>query len=171
MSLARAVARAQPLKYPHLQAARHRSAILRAAMSQETVEIVREAIAAFNSGDLDRVLASLGPDFEGSVAPELSAEPDTYRGSEGIKRYFASFREAFEEIGFEIEDLEDAGDRVVIGMRMSALGKLTKIRVEQRNAGVWTVLDGKVSRVETYATFEDARAAAGLGAQGRHRSG
>jgi len=131
-------------------------------MSRESVEVVREAIAAFNSGDVDRVLAIVRPDFEGSVAPELSAEPDTYRGSDGIRRYFASFREAFEQISFEIEDLADAGDSIVIGMRMSALGKLTKIRVEQRNAGVWTVVDGKVARVDTYATFDDARAAAGL---------
>jgi len=131
-------------------------------LSLADVEAVREALAAFNSGDLDRVVAALRPDFEGSVAPELSAEPDTYRGAEGIQRYFASFREAFEQIRFEVEELIDAGDSVVVGMRMTAVGKLTGIEVEQRNAGVWTVREGKVARVQTFVTVAEARAAAGV---------
>lgn len=131
-------------------------------MSQQSVELVRGAIEAFNSGELQRVLATLRPDFEGRVAPELSAEPDTYRGHEGIERYFESFREAFERITFAAEELVDAGDAVVVAMRMTAVGKLTGIEVEQRNAGVWTVLDGKVARVDTYASFSDALRAAGL---------
>ncbi len=134
-------------------------------MSQENVEVVRRALAAFDSGDLDQVLAMVAPDFEAHIAPELSAEPDTYRGSAGVRRYFDSFREAFEEIRFEVEQLTDAGDAVVVGMRMTALGKVTKIPVEQRNAGVWTVADGKVARIETYARLDDAFRAAGMEVQ------
>jgi ketosteroid isomerase-like protein len=131
-------------------------------MSQQTVEIVRHTLGEFNSGDLELVAACFGPDFEGNVAPELSAEPDTYRGPEGIRRYFESFRETFEQIRFEPEDFADAGDRVVVAICMTAVGKLTKIPVEQHNAGVWTVRDGKVVRIDTYATYEQALAAAGL---------
>ncbi len=131
-------------------------------MSQENVEVVRRALAAFNSGEMEQVLAIVQPDFEARIAPELSAEPDTYRGSSGVQRYFDSFREAFEEIRFEVEDLTDAGDSVVVGLRMTATGKVTKIPVEQRNAGVWTVVDGKVSRIETYVSLEEAFRAAGI---------
>ena len=86
----------------------------------------------------------------------------TYRGHDGIQRYFESFRETFEQIRFEPEDFADAGDAVVVAICMTAVGKLTKIPVEQHNAGVWTVRDGKVSRIDTYASFEEALAAAGL---------
>jgi ketosteroid isomerase-like protein len=134
-------------------------------MSQENVEVVRRALAAFNSGEMEQVLAIVQPDFEARIAPELSAEPDTYRGSSGVQRYFDSFREAFEEIRFEVEDLTDAGDSVVVGLRMTATGKVTKIPVEQRNAGVWTVVDGKVSRIETYVSLEEALRAAGIEVQ------
>jgi ketosteroid isomerase-like protein len=134
-------------------------------MSQENVEVVRRALAAFNSGEIEQVLAIVQPDFEARIAPELSAEPDTYRGSSGLQRYFDSFREAFEEIRFEVEGLTDAGDSVVVGLRMTATGKMTKIPVEQRNAGVWTVVDGKVSRIETYVSLEDACRAAGVEVQ------
>ena len=129
-------------------------------MSQQDVEAVRRTLSAFNSGDVEQVLASVHPDFEARIAPELSAEPDTYRGGTGVQRYFESFREAFEQIRFEVEDLTDAGGSVVVGLRMTAIGKLTGIPVEQRNAGVWTVLDGRVARIETYVTVEEALRAA-----------
>lgn len=131
-------------------------------MSLQTVEIVRHALGEFNSGDVERVAACFHPDFEGRVAPELSTEPDTYRGREGIQRYFESFRETFEQIRFDGEEFVDAGDSVVVSLCMSAIGKLTKIRVEQRNAAVWTVRDGKVVHIETYASFTSALEAAGV---------
>ena len=126
-------------------------------MSQQNVAIVREALAAFDRGDLDRLFVLIHPNFEGRVSPELSAEPDTYRGENGIRRYFESFSEAFDEIRFEVERLHDAGgDAVVVGLRMHARGKLTGIQVEQRNAGVWSVLDGKLARIDTYVSFTEA---------------
>jgi ketosteroid isomerase-like protein len=134
-------------------------------MPEDNVEVVRRALAAFDSGDIEQVLATVQPDFEARIAPELSAEPDTYRGSAGVRRYFDSFRDAFEQIRFEIESLTDAGGSVVVGLRMTAIGKVTKIPVEQRNAGVWTVTGGKVARIETYARLEDARRAAGMEVQ------
>jgi ketosteroid isomerase-like protein len=132
-------------------------------MSRENVEIVRDAISAFNSGDVDRVFAIAHRDFEAHVSPEISAEPDSYRGRDGIRRYFDSFREAFDDIHFEAEQLSDAGTSVVVALRMTAVGKHTAIPVEQRNGGVWTVADGKVAVIDTYASFADALAAAGLG--------
>ncbi len=131
-------------------------------MSQENVEIVRAAVAAFDAADADRVIALAHPDFEARVAPELSAEPDTYRGRDGIRRYMESFAEAFEDIGFEAEELWDAGDDVVVALRMTATGKHTKIRVEQRNGGVWSVRDGRLVRIETYVSAEEALRAVGL---------
>ena len=132
-------------------------------MSQENVETVRRAIDAFERGDLERIFALTHPDFEAHIAPQLSAEPDTYRGQKGIERYFESFREAFDDISFEAESLRDAGgDSVVVGLRMTASGKQTRIPVEQRNAGVWTVADGRIARIDTYASLAEALNAVGL---------
>jgi ketosteroid isomerase-like protein len=131
-------------------------------LSAEDVETVRSALEAWNTGEVDAILAFTAEGFEGQVAPELSAEPDTYRGRAGIERYFASFREAFEQIRFEVEGLADAGDAVVVALRMTAVGKQTKIEVEQRNAGVWTISGGKVARIETFASLEEAKRAAGI---------
>ena len=132
-------------------------------MSQENVQIVRAAVAAFDSADAEAVIALAHPEFEARVAPELSTEPDTYRGEDGIRRYIASFEDAFEDVCFETEGMWDAGgDDVVVALRMTATGKTTKIPVEQRNGGVWTIRDGLIVRIETYVSAAAARRAAGL---------
>src|SRR5271165_4679539 len=125
-------------------------------MSRGNVEVVREGLEAFNSGDIDRILAFALPDFEAVVPPELSAEPDTYRGHDGIRRYFQSFQDAMYEIRFEPERFWDAGQFVVALVRITAKGRQTAIPVEQRIAQVWTILDGRAASVRTHASLSEA---------------
>jgi ketosteroid isomerase-like protein len=131
-------------------------------MSRENVEIVGRVYAAFNSEDLERILALMHPDFETAVPPELSPEPDTYRGHNGIRRYFDSFREAMNEIRFDQGDSRGSGASVVVAVRLSAKGRSTGILVEQHLGQVWTVRNGKATHVRSYASYPDALTAVGL---------
>jgi ketosteroid isomerase-like protein len=131
-------------------------------MSQENLELVRLVFEAFNSEDIERIVAFTHPELEVEVPPELSAEPDTYRGPDGIRRYFRSFQEVMDEIRFEPEQLWDAGDSVVVALRLTAKGRQTAIPVEQRTAGVWTIRDGKVMRIRAYRSPSEALEAAGV---------
>src|SRR4029077_1242975 len=54
-------------------------------MSEANVGGGREIIVAFNSHDIGLILAAADPDFEVEVPPDLSAEPDTYRGHDGMR--------------------------------------------------------------------------------------
>jgi ketosteroid isomerase-like protein len=131
-------------------------------MSRENVEIIRRVNAAFNTGDMERILALLHPDFETAVGPELSAEPDTYRGHDGIRRYFDSFRDAMDQIRFDPARFRASGSSVVLALRLSARGRSTGIAVEQHLGQVWTVRDGKPIGVRSYLTYGEAIRAAGL---------
>jgi ketosteroid isomerase-like protein len=131
-------------------------------MSQENVDVVRQGLEAFNSEDMERILAFVDPDFETAVSGELSAEPDTYRGHDGIRRYFESFRDAMDEIRFEPERFWDAGEAVVVALRLTAKGRQTAIRVEQRIAQVWSIRDGRAVSVRTYTSIAEALRVAGL---------
>jgi ketosteroid isomerase-like protein len=133
------------------------------AIPSDKIQIVKDGLEAFSSGDIERIVEITHPDFEGVVPPELSAEPDTYRGHDGIRRYFESFWEVVDEIRFEPERFWDAGEDVVVAWtRMSGRGRRTSIPVEQRNAQVWTVRDGQLRSVVTYASLADALRAAGV---------
>jgi ketosteroid isomerase-like protein len=132
-------------------------------MSQENVETVRQLLEALNSEDIERIVPLFAHiDVEIEIPPEVSTEPDTYRGHDGMRRYFESFRDAMDEIRFEAEQLWDAGSSVVVALRLTARGRQTAILVEQRSAGVWTVSNGKVIRIRSYASRKEALEAVGL---------
>jgi ketosteroid isomerase-like protein len=117
---------------------------------------------AFNGEDIEQIIGLAHPDFRAEIPPEISAEPDTYSGPDGIRRYFESFQEVMTDIRFHPERFWDAGQAVVVAMRLTARGKQTGIAVEQRSAGVWTIRDGKVIGSRTYRLLADALEAVGL---------
>ncbi len=67
-------------------------------MSQENVEIVRRGYEALAEQGVEAVLAFIDPQFEGTTPPSLASEPDTYRGHEGVSRFFGSFGDAMEGV-------------------------------------------------------------------------
>jgi ketosteroid isomerase-like protein len=134
-------------------------------MAHEDIEVVQQLIDAFNSGDIDGILALTHPDFEVEVPPELSAEPDVYIGHAGMRRYWESFHDALEQVRFELEGYWEADGAVVVAMRVSAKGRRTAIPIEQRNAGVWRTSDGKALKADIFASLPDALHSVGLSAE------
>ena len=128
-------------------------------MSEGDVARARAALAAFGTGDLDRLVRQFHPDFVGVVPPELSAEPDTYRGHAGIRRYLESFREYVDGLRFVPEHVVDAGDAVVVAMRIEGRGRGSGVPFEQRLANRITVRDGLIDSMTAYATVDEALAA------------
>ena len=131
-------------------------------MSNENVEALRRGFDAMNLGDMNSILAFVHPDFEVAIPPELSAEPDTYRGHDGVRRYFESFEDAMRDIRFDAERVWDVGDTVVVALRLTAKGRETGILVEQTLGQVWTVRDGVAMRVQSFVTVSEALESVGL---------
>jgi ketosteroid isomerase-like protein len=130
-------------------------------MSDANIEIVKRGFEALDAGGVDAMIELLDPDFEATVPPELSVEPDTYRGHEGMRRYFAAF-EGLDEVRFEFVDAVARDDKVVATMRLRAKGTDTGIEVEQLAYQLWTIREGMAVRVEAYANKADALAAAAI---------
>ena len=130
-------------------------------MSEQNIQILKEGLEAMSSGNIARILRFTHPDFEAVIPAELSAEPDTYRGHDGVRRYFQTF-DAMDDVRFEPQRFWDAGEAVVVDMRLTARGKQTSIPVEQRYAQIWTLRDGKATGVRTYVSVREALDAAGL---------
>jgi ketosteroid isomerase-like protein len=131
-------------------------------VTDENRHVLREGLAAINSGDIDRIVDFVDPQFEVTVPAELSAEPDIYRGREGIRRYFETFQDAMEDIHFEAERSWEAGEHVVVSFRLTARGKQTGIPVEQRAVFVWTLREGRAIAVHAFASLPQALASVGL---------
>jgi ketosteroid isomerase-like protein len=67
-----------------------------------------------------------------------------------------------DEIRFDPERFWDAGESVVVAVRVTAKGRQTAIPVEQRIALVCTFRDGMALQVRAYASLSEALGAVGL---------
>lgn len=123
------------------------------------VDLVRAAYDAFNRRGVDDVLAVISPDFVVEVPPELSVEPDAYRGHDGIRRYVESFDDVMEEVEFVIEGIEEKEGAVLVDTLLKTKARHTGLEAEQVVFIVWWVRGGKVIRGKPCATRAEAEAA------------
>jgi ketosteroid isomerase-like protein len=140
-------------------------------MGNGNVEIVKRGFEAFNREGVEGLLPFVHPDFEATTPPELASEPDTYRGHEGVRRYFDSFYEAMEGIWWEAHQFHQVGERVVVEFTLHARGKSTGLEFGQDAVQVWELRDGKGIGLELYPTLDEAMAAAGAEKAGGDEAG
>ncbi len=131
-------------------------------MSQESVEIVREVIDAWNRNEQDQVLRFLNPEIVFDATRRV-LNPKTYVGIEGIADMLADRNEVWDEFRTEPSEFIDAGDRVVVFGHWVGKGKGSGIEVEQPVAHVFTLHDHRIVRVElAYTDRAETLKAAGL---------
>jgi ketosteroid isomerase-like protein len=139
-----------------------RAAILR-TMSRENVEVVQRAYEAWNRGDPYGAAELLAPDVEWRMPPNLP-DPETWRSSDEVRGGIENFLESWTEFRAEVEELIDAGDRVVALVRFHGRAAHTGLALESNNADatVWTLRDGLAVKVEMYSGTREAFEAVGL---------
>jgi ketosteroid isomerase-like protein len=131
-------------------------------MSEESVEIVRLAYAAFNQRDMEALVALTDPGFVMDWSRSIGPQRKVYRGHEGIKEWITGMDEAFET--FEVAPLEfrGFGTRMVVATRVRGKGRGSGAAVEAQGAKVWELRDGKVVKMTLYQSRQEALDAVGL---------
>jgi len=129
-------------------------------VSGENVDFIERGFEAFNEGGVEGILSFIHPEFEATTPPNLASEPDTYRGHNGIRRWFDSFDEVMDGIRWDAHDFQQAGDKVVVEFTLRARGKTTGLDFGQDAVMVWSMRDGKAIRVELFESLDDALRAA-----------
>jgi ketosteroid isomerase-like protein len=136
-------------------------------MSEENVEVVRRLFAAFrrvDSGDFERrfgeVREIFDPEVEWVAAPQSLLASEEYRGYDGVRRFWTQFLSAWDEYGIQVEELIDAGEQVVAVLRLS--GRTKELEVDEARSSLLTLRDGRIVRIEPFASKEEALGAAGL---------
>jgi ketosteroid isomerase-like protein len=128
-------------------------------MSDSSVETVRLLYERVNDGGIEAAIGLIADDFVAEVPASMSAEPDVYRGHEGVRRYFAGFEGLMEEVRFEPLEFVEEGDAVIVWMRFSGRGVASGIDVGQFAAVVQRVRDGQVTWMEAHPDMDAAREA------------
>src|SRR3954453_5046938 len=120
-------------------------------VSEADIEAIGAGFEALAEEGIGGLTPFIDPEFETTTPAGLAAEPDTYRGHAGVRRYWESFEQVMDDVRFEPPGMQPPPDGVLIDLVVGAKGKATGIEVEQHLAQVWNRHDGKAIRVETYA--------------------
>jgi ketosteroid isomerase-like protein len=131
-------------------------------MSQENVELARQAYEAWNRGDLDWFLDHMTEDFEFRPGLGFSDLDIVYRGKRGWRRFAETWREAWEDITVTVERIEDVDDRIVALLTFDGKGRGSGVEVSVRVGQVATVTEGRVSKLVSTPDWAEALEAAGL---------
>jgi ketosteroid isomerase-like protein len=127
---------------------------------REAEELVRRLIDAHNRG-ADVLLASydelLDPEYEFTPATVGAPDGATYKGREGLRRYYEERAEAFAEGQVEIRSCEQVGDdAIVVCARSTGRGRASGAVVDEEINLVYRVRGGRIASSRAFRSREEA---------------
>jgi ketosteroid isomerase-like protein len=126
------------------------------------VDLVQRLFDLFNEyAEIEPALEVMHQDVVIDIPPNMSAEPDTYRGHAGVRRYFQGFEGMLDEVRYEAVEITPVGDVVIAQARMSGRGASSGLDVGLDSFVVHEFADGKIVRMTPYPDFDSAQAAVG----------
>jgi uncharacterized protein len=138
-------------------------------MSQENVAVVQAVYSlfgdpgAFRRGERDDdFLTYFAPDYELIPPPSYPDIATSYRGLEGSHRWQQLMDEIWEDWHLDAERFFDAGEEVVVFVRTSGTARQSGAPVEISVAHVFTLQEGRVTRLEVFLDRHEALDAVGL---------
>ena len=129
-------------------------------MSEQNVEIVRRGYEYYNrTGEPNYSL--LDPEVVYDVS-RRTFDPGVYHGHEGVREFTSLIRKQWATMRLEPQEFFDAGDDVVVSIRLVGVGEESGVETTAHAAHLWTFRNGKVVRQTTFQTTREALEAAGL---------
>jgi ketosteroid isomerase-like protein len=134
-------------------------------MSQENVEVVRRFYTIGN-----RPLEELSDDFlseffhpevQYDTIPRGILAQRTYLGFGGLRRLSIDFFGAWDELAVEAQEVQEAGDDLVIGIAR-VKGRMHELKIEEVWSALFTLRNARIVRVQAFGSRDGALEAAGL---------
>lgn len=120
-------------------------------MSEQNLEVIEGAYAAFAEGDVPAVLGVFADDIEWHEA-EGMPYGGVYRGGEAVvQNVFGPISQDVEGFALAPEEFMSAGDTVAAVVRYTGTGKATGKPLDLPVVHVWDIQDGKVVRFRQFA--------------------
>jgi ketosteroid isomerase-like protein len=128
-------------------------------MSQENVEFIQRGVGHFiRTGE--PAWEQIHPDVD--VHDHDIPDAGQYRGHAGYAKWLEDWGEAWASYTAEPDLFIDAGDKVVVELKMLAEGSGSGIEIERRDAIVFTVDGGLITSLDYFNNPDQAHQAAGL---------
>ena len=120
-------------------------------MSDQNIQVVQNAYAAFKRGDIPAVTALLAASVEWTVPGEgLYPQAGVYRGPDAVAGFFSKLGSTTEFDSFEPREYIAQGDRVIAMGAYRGKSKDTSRGFESEWCMAFTVQNGKIVRFREY---------------------
>jgi len=116
-------------------------------------EVVDKAYKAFSAGDIPAILELLGEDVEWLV-PATLPQGGTFRGKEGVLKFFEGLGASWDPLVIEIEVVDDLGRDEAIGIVRGSGSLRGGAPAEYGAVHVFTVRDGLVTRFREFVDLD-----------------
>lgn len=129
-------------------------------MSRRDFDLVRRSYRRLNEAYRTGEFLPL---IEEVCSPDVVLRPTGFfpdsresRGHEGMLRFTANQAEAFEDLSVDPVEIVEAAGHILIPVRMRGRARHTGLEIEFAFVHVWTLRQGKLARLEMYATKSEA---------------
>jgi ketosteroid isomerase-like protein len=135
-------------------------------MSQEDVEVVLDQYAATNERDFRRAMSYYDDDVE-LIAEEPWLRAGVFKGREAVGSWFGDWFSTFDrDAQFDVKEARELEDgTVLLVAEHHARGRASGVEVHGTVIWVHRLRGGKITRVESFASREEALEAARLRAE------
>src|SRR6476469_3399026 len=132
-------------------------------MSQENVEMVRRVNDLFNAAEIEQALDLVDDDLEMDWTNSIGPLKGVYRGREGVLELWKSFREAWESVRWDPEEVIEVDEsRLIVVNRVRMRGRGSGVEVNAKGTQLWTLRAGRAKRIKLYQSKAEALEAARL---------
>jgi ketosteroid isomerase-like protein len=130
-------------------------------MSQEDVDTIRRGYADLNRRDVEAWLDAFHPNAE---MYDLAGGPEgpARQGHHALREWVETVDEIWEDGRYEPEEVIDAGDFVVVALRVRARRRDIRVPLDVPLFQVFEMRDGRIQRGRAYLDKTEAFEAAGL---------
>jgi uncharacterized protein len=124
-------------------------------VDEADIDTIRASYEALNRGDVHAALDALHRDAVWRESAELPGA-DRFEGRAEIERFLEGFLEQWELFRQQVESTLRMGDRVLVNIHLTAVGRESGAEVNARYAHLWTMRDGRGVAVDGYYDPEKA---------------
>jgi uncharacterized protein len=130
-------------------------AVIISYVAETELDTIRASYGALNQGDVQGALDALHRDAVWRESPELPGA-DEFVGRAAIEEFLEGFLEQWDVFHQRVESTLRRGDRVLVNIQMTAVGRESGAEVSARYVHVWTLRDGRGAEVDAFYDAEKA---------------
>ena len=116
----------------------------------EGAEFAARMYAAVNARDRGAIRALTASDIV------VGTTVEAFRGPESLLEWLDDGDDAFDDFTVDLLDVEEVHGHVVVSMRQRGRGKASGAEVDDRITHVWTIREGRATRMQSFADRDDA---------------